>query len=308
MTVPHSDSVIRRPDGGTTALKVHRALWSGTFPPNSLAAIEESCGAGVARAEIDLQPLRDGGFLVFHDDRLDGSTDAEGSARALTRTAAARVRLRWRGETTGHAPPDLADVVEVIRSAEHPTIFELDLKELEPWSWDRVEALARLLAPIRDRILLGTESDWNLRRLLTVDPALPVSLNPGAYFDWLPGDGDAAHLPRGAYGYLDRHPLAGRRYGPVRDYLRDRFGGISRLVPGARELHLRLECFERMLDDGVADAAAIIHATGVRIDVWTLDAGSPGWEARFRRAVDAGADLVTTNTAPAMAAAARGWG
>jgi hypothetical protein len=149
-------------------LKVHRAIWSGALPANSLAAIAECCAAGVARAEIDIQPRRDGGFVVFHDDRLDRSTDARGAVR------------------------DLGDALAAIAAAPYPTVFELDLKELEPWPWPRVEAFVRLLEPVRDRVLLGTEADWNLRRILTVDPAIPVSLNPGAYLDWTAGEGHAA--------------------------------------------------------------------------------------------------------------------
>lgn len=301
---PHPDSLITDRAGRPVALKVHRCSWSGSFPPNSIAAIAETAAAGVARAEIDVQALRGGGFAVLHDDRLDRSTTGTGPVAALDRGELARLRLRWRGTATAHPPALLADALEVIRDAPYATVFELDLKDLAPWDPARVEELVRLLEPVRERVVLGTEADWNLRRILAVDPAIPVSLNPSAYLDWLPDGSPAEHLPRGAYGYLDRHPLAARRLGPVTDYLADRFGGIARLVPGARELHLRLELFERMLDDGV-DPAALIHGVGLAVDVWTLDAGTDRWETRLRRIVDAGVDLVTTNTAAALAAAAR---
>jgi len=301
---PNPDSVASRPAGGSTTLKVHRAIWSGTLPANSLAAIAECCDARVARAEIDVQFRRDGGFVVFHDDRLDRSTDARGAVAELSAAELGAARLRWRGETTAYGLCDLADALAAIAAAPHPTVFELDLKDTAPWPWRRVEAFVRLIEPVRDRVLLGTEADWNLRRILAVDPAIPVSLNPGAYLDWT-DDGRHPFLALGAYGYLDRHLLAAQRTGPVRDYLVDRFGGISRLVPGTRELHLRVSFFERMLDDGVSDAAALIRASGPAVDVWTLDAGTPRWEERFRRLLDAGVDVVTTNTAPALAAAAR---
>ena len=304
MTGPHPDSVVIGPSGRPTLLKIHRAIWSGTLPANSLAAIVECTTAQVARAEIDVQPRRDGGFVVFHDDRLDRSTNGEGALRDRSAAELGAVRLQWRGESTTHGLCDLADALAAIAAAPYPTVFELDLKELEPWPWARVEAFARLLEPVRDRVLLGTEADWNLRRILTVDPAIPVSLNPGAYLDWAEAD-DHAVLARGAYGYLDRHPLAARRTGPIRDYLADRFGGIAGLVPRTRELHLRVAFFERMLDDGVADAAALIRSAGPAVDVWTLDAGTPAWEARLRRLLAAEVDVVTTNTAPALAAAAR---
>lgn len=303
MRAPHPDSVVSV-DGRTVALKVHRCLWSGDHPANSLAAITECARAMVARAEIDVQALQGGGFAVLHDDTLDRTTTGSGPVFGLDRGALAELRLRWRGTVTEHRPALLADAVEAIRSAPPGTIFELDLKDLGPWPAARVEEFVRTIEPIRERVLLGTGADWNLRRIHAVDPALPLSFNPDAYLDWLPGDGDADHLPRGAYGYLDRHPLAGRRDGPVADYLTDRFGGLARLVPGARELHVRLELFERMLDDAV-DAAGIIHAAGSLVDVWTLDAGSPGWQARLQRVLRAGVDLVTTNTAVELAAAAR---
>jgi glycerophosphoryl diester phosphodiesterase len=63
--------------------------------------------------------------------------------------------------------------------------------------------------------------------------------------------------------------------------------------------------FERMLDDGVADAAEIFRALGIKVDVWTLDAETPGWRGRLSRVVAAGVDILTTNTAGALAAAGR---
>jgi hypothetical protein len=87
----------------------------------------------------------------------------------------------------------------------------------------------------------------------------------------------------------------------VADYLADRLGGILRLVPGAPEAHLRLRAFERMLDDGVADAARLFHEQGMLLDVWTLDAETPRWRQRLMRALAGGVDVITTNTAQALA-------
>jgi glycerophosphoryl diester phosphodiesterase len=56
-----------------------------------------------------------------------------------------------------------------------------------------------------------------------------------------------------------------------------------------------------MLDDGVADAADIFHDLGMKVDVWTLDADTPRWRERFARVIDAGVDIVTSDTARALA-------
>jgi hypothetical protein len=39
--------------------------------------------------------------------------------------------------------------------------------------------------------------------------------------------------------------------------------------------------------------------------VWTLDADTPHWRERLARLMDAGVDIVTTNTARALAGAGR---
>jgi hypothetical protein len=98
--------------------------------------------------------------------------------------------------------------------------------------------------------------------------------------------------------------VARERHGLTVDYLADRLGGLVRLVPCSREVHLRLGFFERMLDDGLADMTRLFHDAEQLVDVWTLDAGTPGWQERLARAGAADADIVTTSTPRALAAAA----
>jgi glycerophosphoryl diester phosphodiesterase len=304
---PNPESIIRTATGREVQLKVHRGLWSGAYPENSLPAIEECYREAVARTEIDLHPLRDADFLVLHDPQVDASTNGTGAVAGHTRREARSLRIRFNGGVSSERPPLFSEVVALIREQPYPTLMELDLPDLRPLPWPRVEELARLVDPVKDRVIFNG-ADWNLRRLLQVDSTLPMSYDPGAYLDWVPvGDPEEAELalPRGAYGYLDAHPLARERFAPVADYLSDRLGGISRLVPGAREAHVRLATFERMLDDGVADAAGIFHRHGMTLDLWTLNAGAPRWRERLARVLAAGVDVVTTDTPRALAAAGR---
>jgi hypothetical protein len=176
----------------------------------------------------------------------------------------------------------------------------LDAKDEAPWPAYVVAQIASLIAPVRERILVGTPADWNLRRLRKVDPDVTLAFDPQYYLDHknsrspLPGAGSA-------YGYHDAHPLAFRRTVPANEYLRERLEGLLRLVPGIRELHVNLALFEEMLIDGL-DVSAIVHQAGALIDVWTLDAGTPQWRERLVRALAAGVDIVTTNTPRELAA------
>jgi glycerophosphoryl diester phosphodiesterase len=289
---PNPDSFIPAGDR-LVELKVHRCLWSGRYSENSPLAIAECASERVLRTEIDVRALRDGEFVVLHDDRFDRVTDATGPVREATAVEATRPQFK-----DGSHPLLFSEAIELIAASEYPKRIELDLKDLAPYTSAQAEALARAVQPLKARGHFSTPADWNLRRLLAVDPTLLVSLNPHCYIDTEMDE--EVRLPPGGYGYRDAHPLARERISPTADYLRDRFGGIMRLVPGVIEAHVRVGMFERMLDDGVADVAEIFHSLGLKLDVWTLDADTPRWRERLARIVDAGVDIVTTNTAIAL--------
>jgi len=293
---PNPDSFIRAGDR-VVELKVHRCLWSGKFSENSPLAIAECATELVMRTEIDVRAARDGEFVVLHDDRFDRMTDASGLVREATAAEATRTRFK-----DGSHPLLFSEAIELIAAHEYPRHIELDLKDLAPYTARQAEALVRAVQPLKTRGHFSTPADWNLRRLLAVDPTLLVSLNPHCYIDTELDD--EVRLPTGAYGYRDAHPLARERISTTADYLRDRLGGIMRLVPDPTEAHLRVEMFERMLDDGI-DVAELFHSLGVKLDAWTLDAGTPRWRERLARIVAAGADIVTTNTAREFAAVGR---
>ena len=86
---PNPDSFIRVGDR-TVELKVHRCIWSGRYSENSPLAIAECATERVMRTEIDVRALRDGEFVVLHDDRFDRVTDATGLVRDATAVEATR--------------------------------------------------------------------------------------------------------------------------------------------------------------------------------------------------------------------------
>jgi glycerophosphoryl diester phosphodiesterase len=253
-------------------LKAHRAAWSGRHRENSLAALRECYEERVARVEID--------FLINGDDFV------------VTHNRPRR----------GAKLPRLRDALEIVRSAaDGPTVLMLDAKGDAPWPAAAVTRLLNVIEPVRDRIFIGSPADWNLRRLRDADPALTLAFDPQYYLTW---SSRTEKLPGriGAYGYQDTHPLALRRTAPTRDYLRERFETLVGLVPSAREMHLRLAFFERMLGDGF-NAADLLHSVGVLVDVWTIDAGTRAWRERVARAIASGVDIVTTNTPQQISAA-----
>jgi glycerophosphoryl diester phosphodiesterase len=288
---------------GPVALKVHSCRWSDRYAENSLEAIGECLEAGVGRAEFDLLMLGDEDFVLLHDDLLqrpDGSTVLSRAVRRAELLSGAVL------EPGGRRPPLLREAVGLLQAGPPGTTFELDAKDDCPWPWARVEELAGLLEPVLDRVVLAGCNDANLRRMARVAPEVALGFDPAFLFHWLrPGQEERLAPPAGAYGYCDADPSARQATMPLGDYLRRRFESLLELVPGIREVHLNLQTFEQLMVDGLP-VAAMVHERGLLLDVWTLDRGTPHWRERFDRAVAAGVDMVTTNTAQGIIAEVSG--
>ena len=99
----------------------HRGLWSPDgAPENSLAAFQAACSHGYG-IELDVQLSADGEAMVFHDNRLERMTGAEG--RMADRTAADLAKLKLSG--TDETIPTLADALTMVG---HRAMVLIELK------------------------------------------------------------------------------------------------------------------------------------------------------------------------------------
>ncbi len=69
----------------------HRGA-AGHVAGNTLASITKALALGVDFVEIDVRATRDGYPVVFHDRRVDGTTDGSGAVIELTREEMVRLR------------------------------------------------------------------------------------------------------------------------------------------------------------------------------------------------------------------------
>lgn len=286
--------------GRRVELVCHMGVLSGTYRRNSLEAIGECFEAGVGRIELDVHSLVGADYVVYHDRRLESQTTGSGSVGAATPDEIRALRFKNEPESR---PPLLSEVVELARGFR--TEMQLDWKDLRLLSGERLRALIETVAPVRDRVIVSTGQDWNLRRLHAADADFPFGFDPGHYigFDaarWLGPNASAGPLPRalGAYGYADDHPIAFARGESTADYLAERMEILSVQAPGAREYFLSYRMVLQMLDDGF-NVAEWLHQRGVGANVWTPDYAGAESVAWLRRLIESGIDRVTTNTAPA---------
>lgn len=127
----------------------HRGA-SAVAPESTRAAIEEAIRAGADMVELDVQLTRDGRLVVFHDDRLERTTDGMGR---VVDTTYARLKQLDAGQWFD---PHLAGqrillVSEAVRLIPQRTKINLELKRTPR----RQALLQRLLHLVRRERLRG---------------------------------------------------------------------------------------------------------------------------------------------------------
>ncbi|WP_405404213.1 glycerophosphodiester phosphodiesterase family protein [Paracoccus sp. Ld10] len=97
----------------------HRGLHGTGVPENSIAAAQAAIDAGYG-IECDIQPGPDGVPLVFHDDRLDRLTGAQGLIAATDATTLSGLRLLGTDEPV----PTLAQFLDLV-AGQVPLLIEI---------------------------------------------------------------------------------------------------------------------------------------------------------------------------------------
>ena len=289
----------------TRPLLVHHMANRGHHhPPNSQSALRYCLEAGARVVEVDINALRDGDFLLLHDDELDGTTDGQGRVGDITAEEARSLHYRW-PRAPGEPLALLSEALSLVRGYPHFQELQLDLKVSPALTTLTLQRLVHRLQPVRPVVRVTSGADWALRQLQAWDSELPLGFDPLLYLEIEdPGQGIPPQR-RGAYGYWDDHPLAVRRWGATADYLAARAEALWVQAPAGAVWYIRGALLARALEDGF-DWIAFLHARSALVDAWTLDVDEPGHLELARRLVAAGVDRITTNDAPRLAEALGG--
>jgi glycerophosphoryl diester phosphodiesterase len=280
------------------------ALDDCAAPPNSLAAIEACLDAGAVIVEVDITALAEDDYLLVHDPQLESETSGRGPVAECTPAQARELRLTVHGAETAHRAALLSEVVRLCERHHGQSRLQLDFKNEVPLRHDEpLWRLIHLIEPLGERVIVSTGADWQLRKLRRLAPRLLLGFDVMHYIDWQP-----AHEPRnpralprrlGAYGYYDDHPIASTRIWSVPEYLLDRCESLLGLVPDVSAFYIEHGLLAQSLVDGF-NWAEPLHARGVLLDAWTMDAGTAAAMANVERLLAAGVDMFTTNTPRAL--------
>ena len=148
-------------------ITAHRGF-AGTYPQNTLAAVEGASRLGADRIEIDVMPCTDGEIVVFHDFRLDTLTDEEGAVSQTSCETVLQAEVLNSGETI----PTLAEMLDAAR----PNVtMNIEFKGSGEFSWEEfARRVLDVTAQFPHDIFVSSFSTDALEGVRAVDPDVPI--------------------------------------------------------------------------------------------------------------------------------------
>lgn len=189
---------------GTAGAMAAGALYAGRVighrgacakaPENTLASIRRAASDGAAMVEVDVKLTAEGRLVLFHDDRLERTTDGHGAMASTTLDMLGAMDAgAWFGAGfAGEAVPTLEEALDVILGL--GLGVNLEIKPCPGREAETAREVARMAAALwpddRPPPLLSSFSRESLAVARDTAPALPRAL----IADRLPGDWKEAAL------------------------------------------------------------------------------------------------------------------
>lgn len=273
-----------------TTLILHSANLDHKLPSGSLIALEESLKANIAHIEVDVIPLKDGDFALLHDPQLEHTANAKGSVSDFTAQELQAISYK-------NSPFKLGTLSQAIRLLDYYPVsgfLQLDLKPYAPLTPAILQNLVNLIKPVEDSIMVSSVADWAIRLLKKLAPSLKLGFDPLLYLDLVGKEAREEGVPPfrvGAFGYLDDHPLAAQRWGPLKEYFEARAEALLQQVPIGVTWFINAQLLDEAMQAGF-NWIQYLKNQGNSVDVWTLDMDRSELAMRMNKA---GVDFITTN-------------
>lgn len=264
-------------NGHRTWIKWHRGRRKASDPVFTGKRIIEAMQLG-ASVEVDLVVHGGAGFAVLHDLTLERETTGRGKVQAKSADDLRRLFLR---DNDGH-PIDqnvmlLEDLCNLLsRLGAHPdALLQLDFKQdLQALNPEVIANFAKCSFPVAKSLILS-----------------------GGDFDAISVLAEAA--PGIATGYDPCYGESLQRLQADGDYMRFIEEALN-TAPDARMIYLDYRIVLHAEDAGV-DLIAPVHASGRRVDAWTINQVSPQTIPQIERLLRLKVDQITTDDPEGLA-------
>lgn len=259
--------------GGKMRIVSHAARTQLSSPPNTLAGLRECVEKGLYYIEYDISPLSYGDFLLFHNEKLDNTTNRSGPVFFLTRDD--RQNL-WYLNKEGNGKTRVAHLSQLIELLNNELLvkeLQLDLKThvSVPFTDDILKNLLRIIAPVKKRVRISSCADWAIRRLHELDREVKLGFDPQFFIDV--GRSETNPYPpfrQNRFTYRDDHPIASYNWQSSYEYLAARAASLWSQGQGADVWYLRYTLLQKSAADGF-NWIEFLHSRGTEVCAWTLN-------------------------------------
>jgi glycerophosphoryl diester phosphodiesterase len=169
--------MLSRPEASRARIQVlaHRGA-SAYAPENTLAAFRLAIEQQADWLEMDVQQTKDGQLVVFHDLRMERTTDGTGALRELTLEQVRQLDAgSWYGPSfAGERVPTFEEVVALAREQNVQIFPEVKDPRLYPGIEERVAAVISAYE-YEDRTIIQSFDMTSLERLRALNPRLKLA-------------------------------------------------------------------------------------------------------------------------------------
>ena len=151
----------------------------GYYPENSLLAFEKAVEMGCDAYEIDVQLSRDGEVMVFHDEKLDRTTDGKGFLVEHSYEELKKIKITANNENNKYPLQKIITLAELLTMMqENDIILNLELKN-DVIDYEGIEKkVCKLLKKYQmlDRVLISSFNHYSLKRFAKLCPEVDLGI------------------------------------------------------------------------------------------------------------------------------------
>ena len=151
----------------------HRGF-SGKYPENTILAFQKALDEGVDGIELDVQLTSDGEVVIIHDEKVDRTTDGEGTVVSYTLEELKKLDASYiySGQMGFNPIPTLREYFDLVKNSSIVTNIELKTGINEyPGLEEKVYALIKEYH-LEDRIIISSFNHYSVLRMKAIAPEL----------------------------------------------------------------------------------------------------------------------------------------
>ena len=259
--------------GGKMQIVSHAARTKLSSPPNTLAGLQECVEKELYYIEYDISPLAYGDFLLFHNEKLDDTTNLTGPVFLLTRDDQQKLCYLKKEETGETRVAHLSQLIELLNDEILVRELQLDLKTHAsvPFTDEILKNLLRIIAPVKKRVRISSCADWAIRRLHELDREVKLGFDPQFFIDVARSDANPyPPFRQNRFTYQDDHPIASYNWQNSHEYLDARAASLWAQGQSADVWYLRYTFLEKSAANGFS-WVEFLHSRGTGVCAWTLN-------------------------------------